>query len=95
MLILLSFYAVAAVVALVFVADAAIQLRRINGFSEFLTGYLAGVSKRAQEAIKAGDFEWERFYNLDISASFDALDPLSFRRYSSDWPSFLVIKPSV
>jgi hypothetical protein len=78
-----------------FCAEVIIQLRRVNQFSEFMHGYIGGCSARAQEAIKAGDFEWERFYAMDVELSFDSLTPLSFRRYSRDWPTFLVHKPSV
>ncbi len=69
-----------------------IQFRRINAFADFMTGYLDAVSKRATEAIKAGDYNWRRFYTLDISASYDAITPLSLERYSNKWEQFLVHK---
>ena len=78
-----------------FCADTIIQFRRVNQFSEFMRGHINGCSARAQEAIEAGDSEWERFFTMDVKLSFDSLIPLSFRRYSRDWPTFLVHKPSV
>lgn len=92
---ILTFYVVTAAVAALFVIDAGIQLSRIDGFSAFMLGHLAGQARRAGEAIAAGDYDWQRFYNVDISASFDAITPLNRQRYSREWAQFLVYKDNV
>lgn len=69
------------------------QLSRLSPFGDYISEQISLASTNARAAIDRGEFDgtWEKYYTIDIEASYENFSKFS-NSFSRDWANIVVHK---